>query len=145
MSFKDFKNKYGEIISYLIVGVLSTVVSMSVYYGLVLTILDPNDAIMLQVANVISWVASVTFAYFTNRKFVFKSKEKNMAKEAAKFYGSRVVTLLMDMAVMFILFTLLNMNDKWAKILVQVIVIVANYFLSKLFVFNARKKIRHTN
>ena len=77
MSFKDFKNKYGEIISYLIVGVLSTVVSMSVYYGLVLTILDPNDAIMLQVANVISWVVSVTFAYFTNRKFVFKSKEKN--------------------------------------------------------------------
>ena len=145
MSFKDFKNKYGEIISYLIVGVLSTVVSMSVYYGLVLTILDPNDAIMLQVANVISWVASVTFAYFTNRKFVFKSKEKNMAKEAAKFYGSRVVTLLMDMAVMFILVTLLNMKDKWAKILVQVIVIVANYFLSKLFVFNARKKRRHTN
>ena len=145
MSFKDFKNKYGEIISYLIVGVLSTVVSMSVYYGLVLTILDPNDAIMLQVANVISWVASVTFAYFTNRKFVFKSKEKNMAKEAAKFYGSRVVTLLMDMAVMFILVTLLNMNDKWAKILVQVIVRVANYFLSKLFVFNARKKRRHTN
>ena len=80
MSFKDFKNKYGEIISYLIVGVLSTVVSMSVYYGLVLTILDPNDAIMLQVANVISWVASVTFAYFTNRKFVFKSKEKNTRK-----------------------------------------------------------------
>lgn len=145
MSFKDFKNKYGEIISYLIVGVLSTVVSMSVYYGLVLTILDPNDAIMLQVANVISWVVSVTFAYFTNRKFVFKSKEKNMAKEAAKFYGSRVVTLLMDMAVMFILVTLLNMNDKWAKILVQVIVIVANYFLSKLFVFNARKNRRHTN
>ena len=145
MSFKDFKNKYGEIISYLIVGVLSTVVSMSVYYGLVLTILDPNDAIMLQVANVISWVVSVTFAYFTNIKFVFKSKEKNMAKEAAKFYGSRVVTLLMDMAVMFILVTLLNMNDKWAKILVQVIVIVANYFLSKLFVFNARKKRRHTN
>ena len=78
MSLKKLKSNYGEIISYLIVGVLTTVVSRGVYYGLVLTVLDPNDAILLQAANVISWVAAVTFAYFTNRKFVFKSKEKNM-------------------------------------------------------------------
>lgn len=143
MSLKKLKSNYGEIISYLIVGVLTTVVSMGVYYGLVLTVLDPNDAILLQAANVISWVAAVTFAYFTNRKFVFKSKEKNMLKEAAKFYGSRVVTLLMDMALMFILVTLIGMNDKWAKIIVQIVVMAANYFLSKLFVFNARKKRRN--
>ncbi len=74
--FKDFKNKYGEIISYLIVGVLSTVVSMSVYYGLVLTILDPNDAIMLQVANVISWVVSVTFAYFLQTESLYLRVKK---------------------------------------------------------------------
>lgn len=143
MSLKKLKSNYGEIISYLIVGVLTTVVSMGVYYGLVLTVLDPNDAILLQAANVISWVAAVTFAYFANRKFVFKSKEKNMLKEAAKFYGSRVVTLLMDMALMFILVTLIGMNDKWAKIIVQIVVMAANYFLSKLFVFNARKKRRN--
>ena len=140
MSFKDFKNKYGEIISYLIVGVLSTVVSMSVYYGLVLTILDPNDAIMLQVANVISWVVSVTFAYFTNRKFVFESQNQNKVKEASQFILSRVATLFIDMGGMFFGVTLCKINDKLSKIIVQVVVIVVNYLLSKLIVFKKDKR-----
>ena len=79
---------------YLIFGVLTTVVSLAVYYGLTLTILDPNKAIELQIANVLSWLTAVTFAYFTNRKWVFENKEKANLKEASKFYLSRVSTLL---------------------------------------------------
>ena len=67
-----------EIISYLIVGILTTIVSLAVYYGCVATFLNPNDAVQLQAANVISWIASVTFAYFTNRKFVFQSKNTHV-------------------------------------------------------------------
>ena len=74
--------KYKEIISYLIVGVLTTVVSLGVYYACVLTFLNPENALQLQIANIISWVAAVTFAYFTNRKFVFESKNPDMLKEA---------------------------------------------------------------
>ena len=91
-----------EIINYLIFGVLTTIVSLLVYYGLTLTILNPEKALELQIANVISWIAAVTFAYFTNRKWVFENKDKANLKEASKFYLSRVSTLLIDMGLMFI-------------------------------------------
>ena len=130
--------QYKEIINYLIVGVLTTVVSLGVYYACVLTFLDPENAIQLQVANIISWVAAVTFAYFTNRKFVFESKNPDMLKEASAFVGARVATLLMDMLCMFIMVTCMGWSDKIAKLVVQVIVTVANYVFSKIFVF--RKK-----
>ena len=127
------KNK--EIINYLIVGGLTTVVSLMVYYGCVLFCLNPEDAIQLQEANIISWIAAVTFAYFTNRKYVFESKKKNLLKEMAAFYGSRLITLFMDMGCMFLMVTVLGINDKFAKLVVQVIVTVGNYLLSKFFVF----------
>ena len=127
--------KYKEIINYLIVGGLTTVVSLAAYYGCVLTFLSPEDGVQLQVANIISWIAAVTFAYFTNRKFVFESKNKNRLREAVAFYSSRVMTLLMDMGCMFLMVTLCGMNDKIAKLVVQVIVTVGNYILSKYLVF----------
>ena len=136
----DLYKKYSEIINYLIVGGLTTVVSLGVYYGLVLTILDPKNGFQLQVANVISWIAAVTFAYFTNRIFVFKSNNPNMLKEAAAFVAARIGSLLMDMGIMFLLVTVLGANDKIAKIVVQVVVTIANYVFSKLFVFRAKNK-----
>lgn len=132
---KELYGKYREIINYLIVGGLTTVVSLAVYYGCVLTILDPNSPLELQAANIISWIAAVTFAYFTNRKYVFESKNENRLGEAAAFYGSRVTTLLIDMACMFLMVTVMGLSDKIAKLVVQVIVTVANYILSKFLVF----------
>lgn len=124
-----------EIISYLVVGILTTVVSLVVYYGLVFTILDPNHPIQLQIANVISWIAAVAFAYFTNRKYVFHSNNPNKIKEAAGFFASRISTLLIDMALMFLMVTLIGFNDKISKLIVQIVVIVANYLFSKFLVF----------
>lgn len=135
---RDLCGKYREIISYLIVGGLTTVVSLGVYYGCVLTFLDPERPLQLQAANVLSWIAAVTFAYFTNRKYVFQSRNRNRLKEAAAFYGSRLTTLLLDMGCMFLMVTLGGLNDKAAKIVVQVLVTVGNYVLSKFLVF--RKK-----
>lgn len=127
------KNK--EVINYIMVGILTTLVSLAVYYALVLTILNPEDALLLQVANIISWIASVTFAYFANRKFVFESKNEHIVLEAMKFYLSRLGTLLLDMTIMYIGVSLLFYNDKFVKIIVQIIVIIVNYIFSKLFVF----------
>ena len=79
---KELAIKYKEIISYLIFGVLTTIVSLGTYYGSVYTFLNPNDGFQLQIANIISWITGVLFAYITNRKFVFESKEKNKIKEA---------------------------------------------------------------
>ena len=133
---KDLYIKYREIISYLIVGGLTTVVSLVTYYACVLTALDPNHPVQLQCANILSWIAAVAFAYVTNRRFVFQSKNKHMLREAGAFVASRVSTLVMDMALMFVMVTLGGLNDKIAKLAVQVVVTVANYVLSKFFVFH---------
>jgi len=134
----DIYHKYEEIINYLIVGLLTTVVSLVTYFICTGLFLDPNNKIELQIANLISWIFAVTFAYFTNRIFVFKSKEKNMVKEAATFVGSRVLSLFMDMFTMFIIVSVLHFNDKIGKLVSQIIVTIANYILSKLFVFKKK-------
>lgn len=70
-----------------------------------------------------------------SRIYVFQSKKKNILKELITFYSSRLLTLFMDMAIMFIMVTLCRANDKLAKLVVQVVVTVANYIFSKMFVF----------
>ena len=132
------KINYRELISYGIVGFLTTVLSLGVYYLVTITFLNPKNAIELQIANIISWIAGVTFAYFTNRKYVFNSKEQNKTKEASKFVLSRLITLGLDMLTMGIMVSVLSRNDKIAKIVSQVIVIVGNYLISKFFVFKKR-------
>lgn len=128
-------HKNEELWNYLIVGGLTTIVSLGTYYGCVFTFLNPKDGLQLQCANIISWVIAVIFAYVTNRIFVFKSKEKNIKKEATSFIGSRVLTLLIDMGLMFLMVTILHLNDKFSKIFDQIIVVVVNYIISKLIVF----------
>ena len=118
-----------------IFGVLTTIVSLSVYYFCVLTFLNPNNAFQLQIANILSWILAVAFAYVTNRKFVFESKDPNKLKELIKFVTARLLTLFLDMLVMFILVTLLHFNDKISKLISQVIITISNYIFSKIFVF----------
>jgi putative flippase GtrA len=135
----ELYKKYEEIVNYLIVGVLTTIVSLTTYYLCVLTFLNPNNAVQLQIANIISWICAVTFAYITNRKFVFKSKNKDIFKEVVSFTSSRIITLIMDMSIMFLMVTVMHFNDKIAKLVVQVVVTIGNYLLSKLFVFKKKK------
>lgn len=136
---KELYIKYKEIINYLIFGVLTTVVSLIVYYLSVFTFLNPENAFELQIANILSWIAGVAFAYFTNRKFVFESKENNKLKEASKFVLLRVITLVMDMLIMYLGVTLLHGNDKIIKLISQVIIVISNYIFSKIFVFKKQK------
>lgn len=136
---KNIYLKYKEIINYLIFGVLTTIVSLLTYYLLVFTILNPNNPIELQIANIISWITCVTFAYITNRIYVFNSKNKNIIKEIIKFYSSRLTTLFLDMLFMYIFVSKLNFNDKLIKIIIQILIIILNYILSKLLVFKAKE------
>lgn len=131
---KSIYLKYKEIINYLIFGILTTIVNLITYYLLVLTILNPNNKLELQIANIVSWIISVTFAYITNRIYVFKSKNKRV-KELLKFCSSRLTTLFLDMFLMFILVTKLNLNDKTIKLIIAILIIIINYITSKIFVF----------
>ncbi len=134
-SLKSVFNRYREVLMYIIFGILTTVVSLVVYYALVYTVLNPDMALELQIANIISWIAGVIFAYITNRKFVFESKNNNKIKEVSNFVLARVLTLVLDMLIMFIFVTWLGFSDKIFKLVSQVVVIVLNYVFSKLFVF----------
>jgi len=127
--------KNTEFWNYVIVGLLTTVVALFVYFLVTRTFLDINVPIQLQIANFLSWFAALIFAYVTNRIFVFKSKNKNIFSEIVKFTGARIASLLMDMFTMFIIVTILSQSDIIGKIASQVVVTVANYFLAKLFVF----------
>ncbi len=139
---KKFLNR--EVIMYLIFGVLTTVVSLAVKYALLFTILNAENAVQLQVAVVVSWIAACLFAYITNRKWVFESKSNNILLEMGKFFGARLTTLGMEMLIMFIFVTALGLNsDTWVviwTIVTQVLIIIGNYVLSKLFVFKKSKK-----
>lgn len=135
----ELYKKHEEIVNYIIVGVMTTVFSWIIYAVSVWTFLDVENPVELQIANILSWIAGVAFAYVTNRKYVFKSTEKNILKEAAQFSTSRISTLLLDMIVMFVMVTLLGINDIISKFVSSVLVTISNYLISKLFVFHKKQ------
>lgn len=134
-TIKKLLRKYDEIIRYLIIGVMNTIISMAVYYVCIFTFLDASDSVEHAVANILSWIVGVIFAYVTNRTWVFKSKAENILKEASKFVGGRVGTLLLDIFIMWLLVNVLSGSPVLAKIVSSVIVIITNYILSKFLIF----------
>ena len=141
---KELYIKYKEIINYLIFGVLTTLVNLITKYILLFTILNPTNGFQLQIAIIISWIAGVLFAYFTNRKFVFESKNENKLKEFINFVVARIATLLLEMFIMWFFVTLLKLNSDLYVVIftlvAQVAVVIGNYIFSKLFVFKKTDK-----
>ena len=126
---KKLFNKYKEMILYLFFGGCTTLVNIIAYY------ICSKIGIGTAVSTVIAWVLSVLFAYSTNRKYVFESKNKNIVKECLSFFLARLSTLIIDMLSMGIMVSFLKMNDSIAKIIVQFIILILNYILSKFLVF----------
>ena len=136
----ELLKKYKSIILYIIFGGLTTVVDWSVSFTLYYLWGDAIEATpwLIHGANVIAWVAAVTFAYVTNRIWVFESKRKGffpIVCEIAAFAGGRVLTLLLQEAIMGVFCTWLGLNEFVFKIIAAVLVIILNYFISKLLVF----------
>lgn len=133
--------KYEEVVNYLVVGGLTTIVAIGSKLLLLATILDQTNGLELQIAEVISWFLAVTFAYVTNRIFVFKSKTSGSkcAKEIFNFFKGRIATQLIQMFIMWFFVTLLELDSNvWVLVFTlvcQVIQIVLNYVISKLLVF----------
>ena len=128
--------KYSDAIPYLIFGVLTTVVNYLVYipvYNLA--------GLSATVSNMVAWVAAVAFAFLTNKPFVFKSHDwswKVLGPELAKFVGCRIGSGLAETVIIFVAVDLLQGNGNLWKLLTSVLVVILNYFGSKLLVF--RKK-----
>lgn len=140
---KELYLKYKELINYIIFGFLTVIVSLSSKWLLLFTIFDSKNELELQIAIIISWIISVTFAYITNRIFVFESKNINKLKEIIKFYLSRVSTLLIEMLLMGLFIDVLKFNTNkeiiFVTLICQIIIIILNYVFSKVFVFKTCK------
>lgn len=166
---KNLCAKYREIIMYLVFGVLTTVVGWGVYFAVLwiwkgafsLPIDDTQSVTYLvgyTIAQIIQWVAAVLFAFFTNKKWVFKDADKNVStiKQLTVFAGGRVATFLIDLFGTILLSLLISslipswtsvmiFNREWniaeisSKLFIAVIVLVSNYLLSKIFVFKKKK------
>lgn len=129
--------KNEEAINYLFWGGATFVLGTGLFY-----VFANVMKLHTQIANVWSWIICVIFAYLTNRTFVFKSKVKglkNIIMEFKDFVAARVLTLVMENAILFVMIDLLTFHNMIAKIVGQVVVIVSNYFLSKLWIFKNKK------
>ena len=130
---QKYWRKYRELVLYGIFGVLTTLVNWGLYWLLA-------DALHMHymAATFFAQVLAILFAYFTNRRWVFESKEhgaRAVAMEMVRFFAARGVSLVMDMLFMFVGVDLLHVDDKLVKVVSSVAVVIANYVFSKLFVF----------
>lgn len=119
-----------ELFWYVVFGVLTTVVNILVYL-LFARIFNVNYIY----SNIIAWFLSVLFAYITNRIWVFESKSSNIIKEASYFFAGRIFSGVLDTGLMYVFIDLLSFGDEFSKVIIQVIVVIVNYVLSKYVVF----------
>lgn len=124
--------KTRQLLSYIFFGGCTTVVSIGSF-----VLLDSVLHIHELVANALSWVLAVSFAYWSNRKWVFRSETRGteMGKEALSFFAGRVATLLMEEGLLFLFVTVLAYNSTIVKLIAQAGVLVGNYIISKLLIF----------
>ncbi len=142
--FEPFFQKNREVLMYLFFGVMTTLVSF-VTAGISKHLLESaglGKAPVSTISTAISWICAVTFAYVTNRIWVFDSKvkgAKGILAEMVSFYGGRVFTLLVEMGMMWLGYSVMGINYWVTKIVANIVVLVLNYVISKLFVFRKNK------
>ncbi len=126
-----------EMVLYIVFGVLTTAVNV-ITYGLLRPVMPWDEHSNVLVANAIAWVVSVAFAFITNKLFVFQSKSfaaRVFWRELTTFVGARLLSFGVDELGMLLLVNVLTWNDWVAKIIMNVIVVIINYVLSKLIIF----------
>lgn len=137
---KELFEKYREIIVYLLVGGVTTVIAWFCMFFVNIVIfgnpLHPTGVQNL-VLSVVNWTAGVVAAYPMNRKWVFKSKNANIWQECSKFVAGRIATLVLEIVFRQLLGAL-GVDVFITTLICAVLVIIGNYIFSKLFVF--RKK-----
>ena len=131
--FKNLIIKFKEQILYLVFGGLTTLVNIGVY-----ALCTRAFEVEVMAATVIAWGIAVAFAFFTNKFYVFESKEKTAKvwlKESASFVAARVFSMLLELLIMYVFVEMLGFNDMLFKIIANIVVIIVNYILSKFWIF----------
>ena len=134
----DLYISHQEVMRYLIFGGLTTAVNILIYAICYYVFHIENG-----ISNVIAWILSATFAYITNKIYVFDSKVKtkhDLFKEIVYFYGCRLLTLAVDQGIMILTVDKLGWNALLMKIIANIIVIILNFIFSKLLIFKKRDR-----
>lgn len=161
-NIKELYLRHKEIVNYMFFGAMTTVIDFAVYTPLT-AIFGADYKIVgfipwYMITSVIAWIAAVMFAYFTNKKWVFYGKDWSsgtVAREFASFAGGRVLTLMIQLFLMWFMIDLTHLNDTppftfiagilgfegdfAVKVAVTLVVVILNYIISKLFVFRPKK------
>lgn len=129
--------KYKETILYGIFGVLTTAINIISYYCLTNFI-----RIDFLISNALAWIMAFIFAYYTNSKYVFGYEAfgtKGSLQRFGKFFNSRIFTGVLDMLLMWFFVEIVLLNDSASKIIVNVLVIILNYVMSKFLIFKGEE------
>ena len=134
--------KHREILVYLIVGGLTTVVSWGAkflwgaifYPGVTQTTVGQTT-----VLNVVENLSGILFAYYPNRRWVFQSKNPKILPEFAGFFSSRLGTWGLSYGLNLLLCNVLKMDYRLATVLVSIVVVIGNYVISKFLIFHKQK------
>lgn len=128
----DLYYNHREVWLYLFFGALTVLVNIVVYKLVNLV------GVNYMISNIIAWILAVVFAYVTNKLYVFGSvtnTKSAFVKEISSFFAARLLSLGIDVVIMYVGVSILGMNDILVKVIDNVVVIIANYVMSKLFIF----------
>ena len=128
--------KYKSFIAYAVFGVVTTIVNIVTY-----NVCYNSMGISNTLSNVAAWILAVTFAYLTNKAWVFGStswKWEVLKKEIPAFISCRLATGIMDIVIMYICVDIMNWPAMLMKIISNVLVILLNYVFSKLVIFKKK-------
>lgn len=131
--FESFYGRHKSIFLYLLFGGISFFLNIALF-----AILNSTMNVNELVANIIAWILCVLFQFFTNRSWVFDGKvntKVEFIKQMAEFFGGRIFTLVIEEVILAVFITWLAFNAVAVKLIAQVIVIVLNYIISKVWVF----------
>ena len=137
IKIKALIHRYHDVLAYLFFGALTTAVNYIVYLPCYNWL-----GISAAVSNVIAWIVAVAFAFLTNKPLVFKSHDwsaKVLWPELTKFVGCRIGSGVLETAIIFVTVDNLMWDGNWMKLLTSVLVVILNYFGSKLLVFREKK------
>ncbi len=145
---RDFLNsdRFRELFVYFVVGVLATVVNYAAYFavtrgGHLIANVPVSNWLLILIAKIIAWMLAVAFAFWANKKYVFRSADwsRNVVRrELSAFVAARILSLGIDMGFVELAVQAFHMNDLIATLIANVIVMIANYVASKLWIFKRK-------
>lgn len=131
--FQPFYKKYKKVLLYLFLGGLATIVGLGTKY-LFIPVMHMNS----YVATALSWWIGTTFAFITNRTWIFEHDDEHMWQEYSKFVGGRILTFFLDELINGIFYEGLKWNFFVVFFFASAVISIVNYIISKVFVFKKK-------